>query len=292
MQLVSYLRDEQDQLAILVNGLLYNVDDLHPDLPGSMGMFLNYWEDAYPAAKMGGQAVNDKKFLQNRGIPYDAVDLLSPVPFPTSVRHVNAFSDGPPAKHPGFYFGNHHNIHGPGEIRCMPDHFAALDSEVQMAVVIAKPGRNIPAKEADQYIGGLVIMNNLVAGGPQKENFLTILGPALITIDELHPFEIPPREGHIGLSWNLPVKCSINGEITGQANPGEMHWTFAEIIERVSYGVSLYPGDVIGISSPGKGIMSKNNKTIQAGDIIEIEIAGLQKLSNTILPEDNDWSIV
>lgn len=48
MQLVTYLKDDQQQLAILVNGILYDTDSLHPDLPVSMNMFLNYWDDVAP----------------------------------------------------------------------------------------------------------------------------------------------------------------------------------------------------------------------------------------------------
>ena len=50
MKLVSYYKDGQDQLAILVDGLLYDTDLMYPDLPVSMSMFLNYWEDVYPLA--------------------------------------------------------------------------------------------------------------------------------------------------------------------------------------------------------------------------------------------------
>ena len=50
MKLVTYLRDEQEQLALLINGKLYDTDVLHPDLPISMSMFLNYWDDVYALA--------------------------------------------------------------------------------------------------------------------------------------------------------------------------------------------------------------------------------------------------
>ena len=50
MQLVSYLNEGRDQLALLVDNMLYDMDRLHGDLPGSMGMFLNYWEDVAPLA--------------------------------------------------------------------------------------------------------------------------------------------------------------------------------------------------------------------------------------------------
>ena len=51
MKLVSYLKDEHEQLALLVDGLLYDVDLIHPDIPNSMNMFLNYWDELFPDRK-------------------------------------------------------------------------------------------------------------------------------------------------------------------------------------------------------------------------------------------------
>ena len=59
MKLVTYLKNDQDQLAILVNGLLYDTDILHPDLPISMAMFLNYWEDVFPLALAAEKRIKD-----------------------------------------------------------------------------------------------------------------------------------------------------------------------------------------------------------------------------------------
>jgi fumarylacetoacetate (FAA) hydrolase len=81
-------------------------------------------------------------------------------------------------------------------------------------------------------------------------------------------------------------------------------WKFAEIIERASYGVDLYPGEVIGSGTVGTGCFLELNGTgklndpnypeqwLQAGDTVEMEIDGLGKLSNTILAEETDWSIL
>ena len=101
-------------------------------------------------------------------------------------------------QYPIFYFTNHHSIQGPGPIRCMPDHFEKLDFELEAAIVICKHGRNIPAEHADEYIGGLMIMNDMSARrlqmeemllnlGPAKgKDFSTVIGPWLVTLDELH----------------------------------------------------------------------------------------------------------
>jgi fumarylacetoacetate (FAA) hydrolase len=219
-------------------------------------------------------------------------------------------------QYPVFYFTNHHSIQGPGEILCMPDHFEKLDFELEVAIVICKHGRNIKAEEADEYIGGLMIMNDMSARrlqmeemllnlGPAKgKDFSTVIGPWLVTLDELEALEIPPKENHVGKSWNIKMKCWVNGVQVSEGNLGDMDWTFAEIIERASYGVDLYPGDVIGSGTVGTGCFLELNGTgklndpdyteqwLKADDEVEMEIDGLGKLSNTIVADESDWSIL
>ena len=53
MKLVSYIKEEREQLGVLINDMIYDMEVLHPDLPNSMGMFLNYWEDSISMALAG-----------------------------------------------------------------------------------------------------------------------------------------------------------------------------------------------------------------------------------------------
>jgi len=330
MKLVSYLKDEHDQLAVLVDGLLYDMERLHPDLPNTMSMFLNYWEESFPVAQEGVLMIEEGRIAEGKGIPVNSVELLAPVPFPTSCRDGYAFRQHVAAarrnrkvdmitefdQYPIFYFTNHHSIKGPGDVSCMPDHFEKLDFELEAAIVICKHGRNIKAEEADEYIGGLMIMNDLSARrlqmeemllnlGPAKgKDFATTIGPWLVTLDELEEFEIEAKENHIGKAWNLSMICKVNGVQVSEGSLGDMDWTFAEIIERASYGVDLYPGDVIGSGTVGTGCFLELNGTgklndadyqeqwLQNGDVVEIEIDGLGTLSNTIVAEETDWSIL
>lgn len=330
MKLVSYVKDGRDQLAVLVNGLLYDMEYLHPDLPNTMGMFLNYWEDVFPVAQSGVVMIEEEKIARGKGIALDSVELLAPVPYPTSCRDGYAFRQHVAAarrnrkvdmiaefdQYPIFYFTNHHSILGPGDVRCMPDHFEKLDFELEAAIVICKHGRNIKAEEADEYIGGLMIMNDLSARrlqmeemllnlGPAKgKDFATTIGPWLVTPDELEEFEVPAKEGHTGKNWNLTMVCRVNGIQVSEGSLGDMDWTFAEIIERASYGVDLYPGDVIGSGTVGTGCFLELNGTgklndpnfqeqwLRDGDLVELEIDALGTLSNTIIAEETDWSIL
>ncbi|MEP6846891.1 MAG: fumarylacetoacetate hydrolase family protein [Panacibacter sp.] len=329
MRLVSYLKDGHDQLAFFVNDMLYDADMVHPELPSSMSMMLNYWEDNFATAQAVDSAIKNGRFSQH-AIGVEEVELLSPVPFPSSCRDGYAFRQHVESarknrgaqmipefdQYPIFYFTNHHSVQGPGEVKCMPDHFEKLDFELEVAIVISKMGRNIKAAEADEYIAGLMIMNDMSARrlqmeemllnlGPAKgKDFATAVGPCLVTLDELEPFETAPKENHTGKSWNLTMKCFVNGIQVSEGNVGDMDWTFAELIERCSYGVTLYPGDIIGSGTVGTGCFLELNGTgkrndpdyqeqwLQEGDVVKMEIDGLAKLSNTIVKEDDDFSIL
>ena len=330
MKLVSYLKDNHEQLAVLVDGFVYDMDVLHPDLPNTMNMFLTYWEDTYPVAQAGELMLREGTRTSRRKSALSEVELLAPVPFPASCRDGYAFRQHVAAarrnrkadmipefdQYPIFYFTNHHSIQGPGPIRCMPDHFEKLDFELEAAIVICKHGRNIPAEHADEYIGGLMIMNDMSARrlqleemllnlGPAKgKDFSTVIGPWLVTLDELHDLQIPAKENHTGKGWNLEMKCAVNGVQVSRGNLGDMDWTFAELIERASYGVDLYPGDVIGSGTVGTGCFLELNGTgklndpnyierwLQPGDVIEMEIDSLGKLNNSIVAEETSWSIL
>ena len=157
MKLVSYSKDGQDQLAFLVNDRLYDTDLMHPDLPVSMGMFLNFWEEIYPLALAINKSLEEGKVSRQQGIPLESVEVHPPVPHPTSCRDAYAFRQHVASarrnrrvemipefdQYPVFYFTNHNGIQGPGEVVCMPDHFEKLDFELEAAIVICKPGRNI-----------------------------------------------------------------------------------------------------------------------------------------------------
>jgi fumarylacetoacetate (FAA) hydrolase len=219
-------------------------------------------------------------------------------------------------QYPVFYFTNHQSITGCGEIVCMPDHFERLDFELEAAIVICRHGRNIKAGDADQYIGGLMIMNDLSARrvqmeemmlnlGPAKgKDFATAVGPWLVTLDELQHLEIPAKKGHTGKNWNLKMTCKVNGVQVSEGNLADMDWTFAEIIERVSYGANIYPGDVIGSGTVGTGCFLELNGTgklndpsyqeqwLQNGDVVTMEIDKLGILTNTIVGEKSEWSIL
>ena len=330
MRLFSYFKSGHDQLALLYNEGLYDLNSLSNDLPGNMTDFLKNWDDNFAAASRAELALKEGATYSGNVIPYNSVQLMAPVPLPTSLRDGYAFRQHVAAarrnrkvnmipefdQYPIFYFSNHRSIEGPGEIACMPDHFEKLDFELEAAVVICRKGRNIKAEEADAYIGGLMVMNDLSARrlqmeemllnlGPAKgKDFSTVIGPWLVTPDELDSYKVAAKPGHTGNNYDLKMSCIVNGKEVSSGNMADMDWTFAEIIERCAYGADILPGDVIGSGTVGTGCFLELNGTgllndpnfkpqwLQDGDIVEMEITGLGHLSNTIKKVDTDFSIL
>ena len=327
MKLVSYLKAGEIQLGAIVNESLYNLQSVNENLPKNIIDFFQSSNDLIQQTEKQLSKIADNTL---NVAPVKDFTLLAPVPRPTSCRDGYAFRQHVESarrnrgvemikefdQYPIFYFTNHNAVQGPGDVYCMPDHFQQLDFELEVAIVIGKEGRNIKAKDADAYIAGFTIMNDLSARklqmeemllnlGPAKgKDFSTVIGPWLVTPDELSAYLVPAKQGHVGNNYNLSMKCWVNDKLVSEGNVKDMDWTFAEIIERCSYGVTVFPGDVIGSGTVGTGCFLELNGTgklhnpnyepqwLQANDTVKMTIDGLGTLVNTIKAEATDWSIL
>jgi fumarylacetoacetate (FAA) hydrolase len=327
MKIISYRLNSATSYGVLVNNELYSLPENQSGLPASMNEFLALEEKGMLLAQQTANQIASQSIVAT---PVKNYEILAPVPHPTSCRDGYAFRQHVEAarknrgvamipefdQYPIFYFTNHQAVEGPGPVYCMPDHFEQLDFELEIAIVIGKKGRNIKASEADAYIAGFTIMNDMSARklqmeemllnlGPAKgKDFSTVIGPWLVTPDELAPKVAPTKAGHVGLSYNLAMKCYVNDILVSSGNVKDMDWTFAEIIERCSYGVTLYPGDVIGSGTVGTGCFLELNGTgkrldpnfkpqwLQNGDRVTMSIDNLGILENQIIAEETNWSIL
>jgi len=334
MKLVTYLDKESERIGVLTENGIYSLAGAADrkgikGFPADMLTLLQGGEAAMDRARELEAACLGGKIDLKPADP-SAVTLLAPVPRPASCRDAYAFRQHVAAarrnrgvdmipefdEYPVFYFTNHNAVQGPGDIRCMPDHFDKLDFELEWAAVIGRRGMNITAAEADDYIAGYTIMNDMSARtlqmeemklnlGPAKgKDFTTVIGPWLVTPDELESFPAKPREGHTGRSYRLDMTCRVNGKEVSRGNTADMDWTFAEIIERCAYGTPVMPGDVIGSGTVGTGCFLELNGTgrlhdpgypvqwLKDGDVIEMEVTGLGLLRNTIRRQDSDFSLL
>lgn len=277
-----------------------------------LGSMLTILESqAMPLLKKIDEAARAGKFPASALQPL-STPLLSPLPRPASMRDGYAFRQHveaarrnrgvpmiPEFDHfPVFYFTNHQAVTGPGPVKVRPQAMEQLDFELEIAVVIGRECRDVSAAQADDYVFGYTIMNDWSARklqmdemklnlGPAKgKDFATSLGPWLVTRDELASRAIP---GPSGERHDLAMRAFVNGKQVSQGNAKDMTWTFGQILERASYGVTLYPGDVIGSGTVGTGCFLElngskitDNQWLRGGDQVILEVEGLGRLENTI----------
>lgn len=250
---------------------------------------------------------------KSKAQPLSQVKLMAPVPRPTSMRDGYAFRQHVESARKGrglpmipefdlfpvFYFTNHQAVSGPGEIQVQDQALQDFDFELEVAVVIGKRGKNIPASKADEHIFGYMIMNDWSARALQREemklnlgpakgkDLSTSLGPWLVTRDELERFAAKSPQG---TRHKLRMRAYHNGKQVSDGNLNDMNWTFAQILERASYGVWLEPGDVIGSGTVGTGCYMELNATkttdnvwIKPGDTFALEVEALGTLENKIV---------
>ena len=334
MRLITYKQHNSDpRVGIFYNNLIFDIRKaagyLKMETPSFIDQIIKQWEywlkelnTIYDEIKSGRITAESNR---------EHVELLAPLPHPNSCRDAYAFRqhvetarknrgvDMIPEfdQFPVFYFTNHNAVFGEGDITVEDDHLQKLDFELEAAVIIGKKGKNISSKEADSYIAGYTIMNDLSARklqmeemklnlGPAKgKDFATVIGPYLVTTDELEKKKITTSSGN---KYDLKMTAKHNGKLISEGNLKDMNWTFAEIIERASYGVELYPGDVIGSGTVGTGCYLELNGTkaleakekgedfaptwLKEGDTIELEIEELGMLKNKIVKAKNSYSIL
>ncbi len=282
---------------------------------GDMISLIERQDIALPAIRelLQRLANGDRRFLDDSFLHSPSfVRILAPIPRPLSMRDGYAFRQHVEAARrnrglpmipefdeiPIFYYTNHLSVVGPGPVSVRQKHLEQLDFELEAAVVIGQTIRDADIATADAAIFGLLIMNDLSARGLQMhemklnlgpakgKDFATALGPYLVPYADLAP---ALRKTDRGTAFDLRMLARHNGEIVAQGALRDMHYTFAEIIARASYGVTLHPGEVIGSGTVGTGCFLETNgskiytdRWLRPGDVIECEIEELGCLRNSI----------
>ena len=267
-------------------------------VPDNMRHFL---EGGALALSMGRRAVRAASAEGPRGerLMYsrDEVRLLAPLPDPASIRDFYAFEQhvkkgfdkrGEPMPQewyeiPVYYQTGHHNVIGTDTDIPWPSFTEKFDYELELAAVIGKPGRNIPAAHAREHIAGYTVMNDFSARDIQRREMKVRLGPAKGKhwCTGLGPWLVTPEE--VGDPYNLTMTARINGEEWSRGNSGSIHWTFEEMIEFLSRDDELRVGDVIGSGTVGTGCGLELDRWVQRGDLMELEIEKIGVLRNRVV---------
>ncbi len=156
----------------------------------------------------------------------------------------------------------------------------ALDYEAEIAVVIGKTCRRVSKADALAHVFGYTLVNDVTARDLQKlhkqwfigkslDGFCP-MGPALVTADSVAVEEID-------------IECRVNGEQRQSAVSRDLIFDIPTLIETLSAGITLYPGDVIATGTPaGVGIGFDPPKYLKKGDVVEVSSSVIGLLTNNI----------
>ncbi|GAA4711896.1 fumarylacetoacetate hydrolase family protein [Pseudonocardia yuanmonensis] len=264
--------------------------------------------DPDPLEVIGERLVKDPHEV----VPLAGVRLHAPIPDPPTVRDFVTFErhiegaiklagGDPPVppqwyKAPTFYFTNPYSVLGPEDDVPLSPGTTLFDLELEVAVVIGEPGRDISADRAERHIAGFCIMNDWTARdlqfaemevrlGPAKGKDTSLtLGPMLVTPDEL-------AARRSGTAYDLEMTASINGEVIGRDSCSSMNWSFAEMIEYASRGTEVRAGDVLGSGTCGGGCLAElwgrngldAHAPLRPGDVVEVAVQELGTLRSRIV---------
>jgi 2-keto-4-pentenoate hydratase/2-oxohepta-3-ene-1,7-dioic acid hydratase in catechol pathway len=184
---------------------------------------------------------------------------------------------------PAYYKGMPDTVIGPGEEIPWPPWTDFLDHELELAAVIGREVRDAVAADARACIFGYTIWNDVsardvqtrelpVGMGPGKAkdwDGSNVLGPCIVTADELD-------------ASDLPMRVRVNGELWGEDTSAHMHHTFADMIAYASRSQTLYPGEVLGSGTAAGGSGLELDRRLAPGDEVELEIEGIGVLRNRI----------
>lgn len=157
----------------------------------------------------------------------------------------------------------------------------SLDYEAELAVIIGKDAKNISEEDAEKYIFGYTILNDISARNIQKRHTQWYFGKSFDGFAPLGPYITTADE--MPLPLNVSIKSYVNGELRQNSNTGLMHFTIPHIISELSQGMTLKAGTIISTGTPaGVGMGFNPPKFLHPGDEVRCEIEGIGTLINTI----------
>lgn len=155
-----------------------------------------------------------------------------------------------------------------------------LDYEAELGVIIGRAGSNISKQDAMEYVFGYTIINDMTARDRQAAHKQWFLGKSLDTFCPMGPWIASRDEVDLNTA---KVRCWVNEELRQNASTADLIFDVPTLIETISQGITLLPGDVIATGTPaGVGIGFKPPKFLKRDDVVSIEIDGLGRLVNPI----------
>lgn len=223
-------------------------------------------------------------------VPHEAARLLAPArprrmrDYLTYRQHV---SGAGVAVSPAFaampicYQCNVDTVIGPEDTIPWPAYTNQLDYELEIGFFVGPGGRDLSPEQAESHIAGVTLFNDVSARdiqffemsmsiGPSKgKDFCNVLGPVVVTPDELDEYDIE-------------LSARVNGETWSHGTSANRQFSFAEVLAWASYGEDVHPGEFLAVGTVGGGCGAELDRWLSPGDTVELEASGIGVLRNKI----------
>jgi 2-keto-4-pentenoate hydratase/2-oxohepta-3-ene-1,7-dioic acid hydratase in catechol pathway len=186
-------------------------------------------------------------------------------------EHALEMGSEPPTE-PLFFFKPTTSIIGPEDAIQLPKQSEDVQHESELAIVISRLCKDVPVERVADVILGYTCANDVTARDLQHRDGQWARSKGFDTFCPLGPW----IETELADPQNVKIECRLNGQVTQSASANQMIHSIADIVSWVSHHITLLPGDVILTGSPA-GI-----SRMVAGDIVEVEIAGIGILRNKV----------
>jgi len=248
-------------------------DIVIPFAPRSFRDFMLYEAHAIAAARGFVNA-----FMPGAARIVTAYEALTGLVFPKLKPHALWY------RQPVYYMGNHLTVATDGDDIAIPSYTRALDYELELGFVLAKPLIDATPEQCEAAIGGFVVLNDFSARdvqaeemasgfGPQKaKHFASAISKVVVTADEILP------------RWqNLKGSVRLNGALVTETSTAGAKWLLGEVIAHACRGEQLHPGELFGTGTLPGGSGIETGHLLKPGDRVEIGIDGIGTLSNRIV---------
>jgi len=184
--------------------------------------------------------------------------------------------------YPHFFTKATNTITGPySRVYLHPEVTSQVDYEAELAVIIGKRGINIPEEKAIEHIFGYTILNDITARDLQRNHVQWFKGKSLDGFCPMGPWIVTKDE--IGYPVELEIRSWVNGELRQSSNTRYMIFHIERLINILSQGMTLEPGDILATGTPsGVGMGFTPPKLLKPGDVVKVEIEKIGHIENEI----------
>lgn len=300
MKFLTYLHNNRENYGILSNNdfsvipMDIILEKIGKEVPENLLAFIRIYSDDL--------LFDFKKILELNeleGIPLDEVKVLAPIPYPRRnvfclgknyIDHAKEVDSLPGSKlkesgvpSEPIYFSKVADpaIGHKDNIIISREYTDKLDYEVELAIIISKDGKNISHSEAEDYIFGYTIGNDISARDVQGRHIQWFKGKSLDTATSIGPWIVHKSE--IASPVELDINCKVNNETFQNSNTKHLIFDIATIISDLSKGLTLRAGDIILTGTPaGVGMGMNPPRFLKSGDTVECYIEKIGTLINYV----------